>query len=48
MRIWWREKWVTLGAIIVFVASLSFGFGYLANREMTHAPIIIEACGAGH
>jgi hypothetical protein len=24
------------------VAALSFGLGYLANREFNHAPIIIE------
>ncbi len=28
--------------IIFLVASLSFGLGYLANREFNHAPIIIE------
>ena len=31
-----------LGAVVFAVASLSFGLGYLANREFNHAPIIIE------
>ncbi len=38
------EKEVIFGTIIFFVASLSFGLGYLANREFNHAPIIIEKC----
>lgn len=29
-------------AIMFFVALLSFGLGYLANRELNHAPIVIE------
>ena len=33
---------IGLALIIVLVASLSFGLGYLANRESTHAPIVIE------
>ena len=36
------EKEVIFGTIIFLVASLSFGLGYLANREFNHAPIIIE------
>ena len=36
------EKEVIFGAIIFLVASISFGLGYLANREFNHAPIIIE------
>ncbi len=28
--------------IIFFVAALSFGLGYLANRELNHAPIVIQ------
>ena len=28
--------------VIFFVATLSFGLGYLSNRELNHAPIIIE------
>jgi len=39
----YRKEWI-LGAIIFLVASLSFGLGYLANREFSHAPIIIEKC----
>jgi len=36
------EKEVIFGTIIFLIASLSFGLGYLANREFNHAPIIIE------
>ncbi|MEK7546769.1 MAG: hypothetical protein AAB536_01160 [Patescibacteria group bacterium] len=36
------EKEIIFGVIIFLVASLSFGLGYLANREFNHAPIIIE------
>ncbi len=38
------RKEVVLGFVIFLVASLSFGLGYIANRELNHAPIIIEAC----
>ncbi len=38
------QKEVIFGVIIFLVASLSFGLGYLANREFNHAPIIIEKC----
>ena len=32
-------------ALIIFlVSSLSFGLGYLANREFSRASIIIEKC----
>jgi len=34
-------------ALIVFmVASLSFGLGYLTNREFNHASISIEKCSS--
>lgn len=36
------KKEIIFGAIIFLVATLSFGLGYLANREFNHAPIIIE------
>jgi len=44
MRNWlvYRKKEVIFALIIFFVAALSFGLGYLANREFNHAPIIIE------
>lgn len=38
------QREVVFGAIIFLVASLSFGLGYLANREYNHAAIIIEEC----
>lgn len=37
-----HKKEIIFAVIIFFVASLSFGLGYLANREFNHAPIIIE------
>ena len=36
------RKEIVFVVIIFFVAALSFGLGYLANREFSHAPIIIE------
>lgn len=30
--------------LIFLVATLSFGLGYLANREFSHVPIVIEKC----
>ncbi len=37
-----HKKEVIFGVIIFLVATISFGLGYLANRELNHAPIIIE------
>jgi hypothetical protein len=37
-----HKKEVIFALIIFVVATLSFGLGYLANREFNHAPIIIE------
>jgi len=43
------KKEIVFCAIIFLVASLSFGLGYLANREFNHAPIVIEKCsGTGN
>jgi len=39
-----RKKIIDLIFIIFIVATLSFGLGYLTNREFSHAPIIIERC----
>lgn len=39
-----HKKEVIFAAIIFLVSSLSFGLGYLANREFSHASIIIEKC----
>ncbi len=43
---WFKEnqKNIILTFLIIIVATLSFGIGYLANREFTRAPIIIEKC----
>jgi len=43
---WFREnqKNILLTFLIIIIATLSFGLGYLANREFTRAPIIIEKC----
>ncbi len=32
-------------ALLFLIATLSFGLGYLANRELSHAPIVIERAG---
>jgi hypothetical protein len=40
----WYQKEFIFGLITFMVASLSFGFGYLAHRRFNHAPIIIEKC----
>ena len=37
-----RRKEIILAITIFLVASLSFGLGYLANREFSHSPIIIQ------
>jgi hypothetical protein len=44
MREWLYDhrKELIFALIIFLVAALSFGLGYLANREFNHAPIIIE------
>ena len=41
-RIYRRE--IIFATIIFFTAFISFGAGYLANRELNHAQIIIEQC----
>ena len=37
-----HKKEVIFAVIIFVVAAVSFGFGYLANHEYNHAPIIIK------
>jgi len=46
MKDWIKEyeKEIKIGLLIALVASLSFGLGYLTNREFNRAPIIIEKC----
>lgn len=39
-----NKKDILLVVLIFLIAFLSFGFGYLTNREFTHAPIIIQKC----
>jgi hypothetical protein len=36
------KKEIIIGITVFIIATLSFGLGYLANREFNHAPIIIE------
>jgi hypothetical protein len=38
------KKEILFVSIIFLVGSTSFALGYLANRELNHAPIIIEKC----
>ncbi len=44
MKAWAQKhrKEIVFALIIFLVATLSFGLGYLANREFNHAPIVIE------
>ena len=47
---WFKEnqKNIFLALLIILVVTLSFGLGYLTNRELNknnRAPIIIEKCG---
>lgn len=42
-----NQRNIILGLLLFLIISLSFGLGYLANRElskMNRAPIIIEKC----
>ena len=39
-----HKKEIIFFLIIFLMASLSFGLGYLANREFNRTPIIIEKC----
>jgi hypothetical protein len=44
---WFKEhrKDIILFVLIFLISSISFGLGYLVNREFNRAPIIIEkAC----
>jgi cbb3-type cytochrome oxidase subunit 3 len=38
------KKQILFVLIIFLIGSTSFAFGYLANREFNHSPIIIEKC----
>ncbi len=33
--------------LVFLMCSISFGLGYLVNREFNHAPIVIEQCAPG-
>lgn len=39
-----NEKKIRLWALILLIATLSFGLGYLTNKKFNYAPIIIEKC----
>jgi hypothetical protein len=39
------KKEIMFAVGVFVISSLSFGLGYLANREFNHAPIVIEKCG---
>jgi hypothetical protein len=39
-----HKRDIILFLLIFLISSLSFGLGYLVNREFTRAPIIIEKC----
>ena len=40
------KKEVVFVLVVFLTASLSFGLGYLANREFSHASIFIEKCSS--
>ncbi len=43
-----NQRNIILGLLLFLIISLSFGLGYLTNRELNknnRAPIIIEKCG---
>jgi len=39
-----HKRDIVLFLLIFLISSLSFGLGYLVNREFTRAPIVIEKC----
>lgn len=39
-----HKRDIILFLLIFLISSLSFGLGYLVNREFNHAPIVIEKC----
>jgi hypothetical protein len=41
-----HKREAVFGAIVFFVASLSFALGYAANRQFNHASVIIEKCSS--
>lgn len=41
-----HQKQIAFGAVLFFVASLSFGLGYAAFQQFDHASIIIEKCAS--
>jgi len=46
LKLWIAEhkRDIIIFLLIFLIGSLSFGLGYLANREFNHAPIVIEKC----
>lgn len=39
-----HRKDIIIFLLIFLISSLSFGLGYLVNREFNHAPIVIQKC----
>lgn len=39
-----QKRLILLGFLTMWIAGLGFGMGYLAGRELTQTPIIIEKC----
>lgn len=37
-----HQREIIFFALMFLISSLSFGLGYLMNREFNHAPIVIE------
>lgn len=39
-----HKREIIMFLLIFLISSLSFGLGYLVNREFSRAPIIIQKC----
>ncbi len=39
-----HKRDIIIFLLVFLISSLSFGLGYLVNREFTHSPIVIEKC----
>ena len=42
------RKEIVFALLIFFTSTISFGLGYLVNRETHPTPIIIEKCSTGN
>jgi hypothetical protein len=40
-----KKREIIIFLLVFLICSLSFGLGYLTNRQFDRAPIVIEKCG---